>query len=85
METSSSIIRELKRLCKLYRWNTIEIVSTLNGRPVYELRDSNIANGAKTGRPHLYSATAKGEVFELNPEEIHSVIVSYDGLRQRVQ
>jgi hypothetical protein len=84
METNIDVLQKLKGICKLYGWDTIEIVSTLNGRPVYELPNSNIPNGAKTGRPHLYSATTDGMVFELDSDEIHTVIVSYNGLRERV-
>jgi len=85
METSTDILRKLKGICKLNRWDTIEIVSTLNGRAVYELRDSSIPEGAKTGRPHLYSTTADGMVFELDSDKVHAIIVSYNGLRESVQ
>ena len=85
METNRDVLQKLKGICKLYGWDTIEIVSTLNGRPVYELRDSNIPDGAKPGRPHLYSTTIDGMVFELDSDEIHAVIVSYNGLRECVQ
>ena len=85
MGKSIEVIEQLKRIGDTNHWDVIEIVSSLNGRPVYRLRNSKIPKGAKTGRPHLYSVTAIGAVFELDSKQIHEVIVSYSGLCKRVQ
>ena len=85
METDKEIIKQLKRIGELNHWDVIEIVSFLDGRPVYQLRNSSIPKGAKTGRPHLYSVTADSIIFELDSAQVHKVIVSYNGLRKRIQ
>ena len=85
METTNEILKQLKRIGETNRWDVIEIISSLNGRPVYRLRNSRIPKGAKTGRPHLYSVTANQIVFELDSKQIHEVIVSYSGLCKRIQ
>ena len=85
METKAELIKQLKMIGRTNHWDVIEIISSLNGRPVYRLRNSRIPKGAKTGRPHLYSVTADGVVFELDSKQIHEVIVSYSGFCERVQ
>lgn len=85
METKTELIKQLRMIGNANHWDVIEIVSSLNGRPVYELRDSKIPDFAKTGRPHLYSYNLDGIVFELDSKQIHEAIISYNGLRKRVQ
>lgn len=83
--TKEQVLVQLKKICMEHNWDIIEEVAYLNGSPVYELRNSSIAKYAKTGRPHLYSLTRLGRVFELNESQVHKVIVSYNGLRKRLQ
>ena len=85
MEKNNKVLEQLKRIGNTNHWDVIEIVSPLNGRPVYELRDSKIPDFAKTGRPNLYSYNLDGIVFELDSKQIHEAIISYNGLRQLVQ
>ncbi|MBR5102934.1 MAG: hypothetical protein IK092_07400 [Muribaculaceae bacterium] len=85
MKIDEEVLKQLKMIGRTNHWDVIEIISSLNGRPVYRLRNSRIPKGAKTGRPHLYSVTADGIVFELDSKQIHEVIVSYSGLCKRVQ
>lgn len=85
MENEKEILKQLKRIGDLHHWDVIEIISILDGRPVYRLRNSLIPKGAKTGRPHLYSITTDGALFELDSAQVHNVIVSYNGLCKRVQ
>lgn len=85
METKTELIKQLRMIGNANHWDVIEIISTLNGRPVYRLRNSKIPKGAKTGRPHLYSVTADGILFELDSKQIHEVIVSYSGFCKLVQ
>ena len=85
METNIEVLKQLKRIGDTNHWDVIEIVSSINGRPVYELRNSKIPDFAKTGRPHLFSYNLDGIVFELDSKQIHEAIISYNGLRKRVQ
>ena len=85
METKKEVLKQLKRIGETNHWDVIEIVSSLNGRPVYELRNSKIPDFTKTGRPHLYSYNLGGIVYELDSKQIHEAIISYNGLRQLVQ
>ena len=82
---SKRIIQKLRQIGKSNNWDIIEEISSLDGRPVFRLRNSKIQKGAKTGYPHLYSVSEKGEVFELSSEQIHEVIVLYNGLCKRIQ
>ena len=82
---NNDIISQLHLIGKANKWDVIELVASLNRHPVFRLRNSKIETGAKTGLPHLYSVTSRGIVFELNQDQIHSVIVSYDGFCKRIQ
>lgn len=82
---NESILKQLRSLGKLHNWDIIEEIAELNGFPVYELRNSMISKYAKTGRPHLYSLTRIGMLYKLNENQVHEVIVSYNGLRKRIQ
>ncbi|MBR1386780.1 MAG: hypothetical protein IJ553_00010 [Alloprevotella sp.] len=83
--TDENVLNQLRAIGAKHNWDVIEEVSELYGRPVYELRNSSIRPGAKTGEPHLYSYTPQGVVFELDYDEALSVIVSFAGLRKRIQ
>ena len=82
---NNDIISQLHLIGKANKWDVIEQVAVLNRYPVFRLRNSKIETGAKTGLPHLYSVTNEGRVFELNRDQIHDVIVSYDGFCKRLQ
>ena len=85
METDKIILEQLKKIAESFHCDIIEITNYLDGRPVYELRNSAIPKGAKTGRPLLYSITANKVLFELDSTQVHKMIVSYKGLRKRIQ
>jgi len=85
MEKNNITLRQLQRIGESNGWDVIEIISSLDGHPVYRLRNSAIPKGARTGRPHLFSTTSDGKVFELDSNQIHAVIVSYNGLCKRLQ
>lgn len=85
METDKIILEQLKKVAESLHCDIIEITNFLDGRPVYELRNSAIPKGAKTGRPILFSTTANNVLFELDSAQVHKMIVSYKGLRKRVQ
>lgn len=82
---SDTIRRQLQLIAKANNCDLIYELSPFNGKPVFQFRDSSIPKGAKTGRPLLFSLTDTGTLFELNSEQIHQVIISYNGFRKRIQ
>lgn len=83
-----NILRQLQKISKERDWDIIEeiIGLTLNSRPVFQLRCSNIPQFAKTGYPHLYSVKENGAVFAIDWRTILSLSASYiDCGRNRIQ
>ena len=83
--TTKQTLQQLQQIGKANGWNEIYHIGAFNGRPLYQLRNSIIPQGAKTGQPHLYSLTATGSVFELDSQQVHEATVSYNGFRKRLQ
>lgn len=81
----TQVLETLKIIGKSYGWDAIYEIAKFRGQPVYELRNSSIPKGAKTGYPHLYSLNEKIELYELDTTEIHEVIVSRNLFRKRLQ
>ncbi len=78
------IMQQLQEIAKQKKKDVIELVAELDGQPVFRLRKSSIPKGAKVGYPFLLSVR-NGDVYELNHEQIHQVIVSYNGFCKRLQ
>jgi hypothetical protein len=78
-------LQQLQQISKANHWDAIFEVGSFNGRPVYQLRDSRIPKGARVGDPHLFSLTATGSAYQLDDEQTHKFIVSYEGFRKRIQ
>ena len=78
-------LQRLKQIGKTNGWDAIFEIGTYNGRPLYQLYNSQIPKNAKTGMPHLYSLTSTGTVFELDSQQTHDAIISYKGFRKRLQ
>lgn len=78
------VLNQLRSIGRDNHCDIIEEISILDGRPVFRLRNSKISETAKTGEPFLLSFNKSGIVFELNDEQIHKVIVSYDGTCKRL-
>ena len=85
METTNEILKQLRTIGESNNCDIIEIISFLDNRPVYRLRNSRIPKGHKTGRPFLLSVNMKGKIFELDSSQVHHVIVSYNGFCKRIQ
>ena len=85
MEIKKDILKQLKALGKSKGWDKIYEIATLNGHPVYELRNSSIPDGAKVGYPHLYSINRYGSLFELSTSQIHELIVLKQLLRKEIK
>lgn len=69
------IQQQLQEIAKANGCDTIKQVATLNGTPIFELRDSKRPLTGKTGYPFLWSVRPSGSLYKLDVDEIHEVIM----------
>lgn len=79
MEINKDILKQLKEECRKLNCDTIDYFHHLYEKPVYIIRRSDIPDGARVSVV-LFSYDENGNVFRLNDEQEHEVIVLRNSL-----